>query len=111
MCFKISGVREKKVLFTKNRRESRVPWYKTSVWRKIRALQLKKKPLCEICLAHKEFSRAVVCDHIDPTWETWNDFIKGPFQSLCHQCHKEKTREDIGEMVKKKHLEQTFFDI
>ena len=34
---------------------------------------------------------AEVCDHIVCTYRTWEEFIKGPFQSLCKQCHDEKS--------------------
>lgn len=58
----------------------------------IRARQLAKQPLCEMCLAQGRRTVATVCDHIDPrSKETEAGFFAGPFQSLCDQapwrCH------------------------
>ena len=78
-------------LFTKERRKERAKFYHTKTWRLIRAKQLKKNPLCENCLLMKQTTPATVCDHQDPYWSTWKQFIKGPFNSLCHACHQLKT--------------------
>ena len=79
-------------LRTKERRDYRQPYYRTVTWRRIRKTQLRKSPLCEMCLKKipKKLEVSTICDHIDPTWETWDDFIRGPFQSLCLECDKFK---------------------
>lgn len=44
---------------------------------------------------------ANTCDHISPLWESWEDFIAGPFQSLCGPCHREKTEcDDMPKLLK-----------
>ena len=92
-------------------RKKRQAFYQKSAWKRIRKIQLSKQPLCENCW--KIFKRqtvATVCDHIDPAWETWYDFCKGPFQSLCRACHDEKTKfEDVVELKRKKLLEVKFY--
>jgi 5-methylcytosine-specific restriction protein A len=69
----------------------------------VRARQLTKQPLCEMCLKAGRFTVATVCDHVDPTSkETEEGFFRGPFQSLCDaepwRCHSSKKQkiETIG---------------
>ena len=68
-------------------------WYKSKTFKRMRKIQLRAKPFCEQCWREKprKMTVANTFDHIDPTWDTWREFIKGPFQSLCRQCHEEKT--------------------
>lgn len=66
--------------------------YWTNRWRRTRAAQLAKQPLCENCLKHGRITAATVCDHIDPkTKLSEATFFSGPFQSLCDaepwRCH------------------------
>ena len=98
--------------------EKRRKFYKTGYWQKIRQNQLRKSPFCENCLAgfgknpHKTFTLANTCDHIDPTWTTWQDFCRGPFQSLCHSCHSTKTTtEDLPKKKRKKLLTLQVSDV
>ena len=94
---------EKNKLFTADRRAHRGKFYRTGVWRRIRKAQLRKEPLCRICYESKprKLVEANTCDHINPLWESWEDFVKGPFQSLCSGCHKEKTSlEDLPKLIK-----------
>ena len=58
-------------------------------WRKIRALQLQKEPLCRLCLAQGAGTPAEEVDHIDrkqPDNHGWDNL-----QSLCKPCHSSKT--------------------
>lgn len=62
--------------------------YNTTRWRKIRADQLRREPLCAMCLTAGRTTPATVCDHIDPaTKQNPETFYLGPFQSLCKPCH------------------------
>ena len=99
-------------LFTKKRRKDRLKYYNTKTWRNIRSASLRRNPLCEKCrLDYRKISVATVVDHIKP-WETWKDFVKGPFQSLCRQCHDDKTWfSDIPEMIKKEKTKITVKEI
>lgn len=70
-------------------------WYRDPRWRGkngIRAQQLAKQPLCEMCLKAGRITAATVCDHINPkSKRTEAGFFAGPFQSLCDvdpwRCH------------------------
>jgi len=62
--------------------------YASIRWRKLRAMQLKKHPICALCDKSGIVSRATVVDHITPhkgnydiMWDTDN------LQSLCATCH------------------------
>ena len=72
-------------------------------WRKIRANQLRKAPLCEKCLdmRPRRLVVATVADHKTP-WKTAREFYLGPFQSLCHYCHNDKTFFEDVPLRKKK---------
>ena len=95
---------------TAERRAQRIKFYSHSIWPKIRKFQLAKEPLCRLCADQGRMTVATVCDHIDPDWEGWNGFIKGPFQSLCRQCHDDKTAcVDVPKMIKKNKLKLEFF--
>lgn len=69
--------------------------YNTTRWKGkhgVRAQQLRKQPLCEMCLKANRFTVATVCDHVDPeTKASPATFYDGPFQSLCDahpwRCH------------------------
>ncbi|KKB86457.1 hypothetical protein VW29_02550 [Devosia limi DSM 17137] len=66
--------------------------YWTNRWKRARAEQLFKQPLCENCLRYGRVTVATVCDHVDPkTKLDPNTFFAGPFQSLCDadpwRCH------------------------
>ena len=87
-------------LYSAERRKSRQKFYDHKVWRRIRKAQLKKHALCEICLKEGRQTVATVCDHINPLWESWKEFIAGPFQSLCKECHKHKTHDDLSKLKK-----------
>ena len=73
-------------------------YYKTSQWRRIRSIQLRGSPFCQNCLEGfgpkpgKRLELANTVDHISPLWNTFSEFLAGPFQSLCKACHLEKTK-------------------
>ena len=72
----------------KRRRDK--PWrnlYKTSQWQAIRLHQLTEHPLCKRHLDRGVIKRAEVVHHVvrhngDPKL-----FFRGPFESLCKECH------------------------
>ena len=90
-------------------RDQRLKFYNHRYWQRIRKFQLLKEPLCRLCADQGRQTPANTCDHIDPLWETWNEFIRGPFQSLCSQCHNDKTLDDIPKLKKKEKLKLRFF--
>lgn len=92
-------------LFSAQRRSQRQGLYQTPVWRRIRSIQLRKQPLCVMCEEQRKLTPATVCDHIDPLWPaTLEGLTRGPFQSLCRECHKEKSFEDMGKMIRAEKL-------
>ena len=86
--------------FLDQRRAERRSFYKKGAWVKVRKAQLRKASLCQHCLKQGKLVSATVCDHIDPLWESWDEFIAGPFQSLCRQCHSIKSAFDIPKVKK-----------
>lgn len=90
-------------LFTPERRKNRQKFYQTRQWRRLRAVQLRKSPFCEthLKMRPKRLILGSVCDHLHPEWETFKEFLKGPFQTLCKQCHSDKSVFDVQRMVKK----------
>ena len=71
--------------------------YTTKRWRKLRAAQLVKQPLCEMCAEHSKVTEATVVDHKEPHRGDMVRFWAGPFQSTCKHCHdSHKQREENG---------------
>jgi len=61
--------------------------YNNQRWRKKRASQLAKEPLCEFCLERGEVVPATVADHVEPHRGDMRKFWNGELQSLCAACH------------------------
>lgn len=88
-------------LFSAQRRAKRNKFYGTGIWKRIRKIQLQRSPLCVQCQKYGKQTVATVCDHIDPSWDpSLESFVKGPFQSLCRECHQDKTGEDYSKLKK-----------
>jgi len=56
--------------------------YSTAFWKKQRAIQLSKKPLCAACLLEGRVVQAVHIDHVFPHRQDSNKFRLNLFQSL-----------------------------
>ena len=67
-------------------------WYQLERWRRIRRHQLRKTPLCEMCLKLGRLERATIADHIIEHEGDWNLFWTGALQSLCAPCHNSRKR-------------------
>lgn len=67
--------------------------YCSKAWRRFRAVQLARSPLCVRCLAAGTLAHANEVDHIRPVTgpedPTFYDFTA--VQSLCARCHSRKT--------------------
>lgn len=70
--------------------------YNTRLWKRISKRQLTKEPWCADCLKEGRYTPATQCDHIEPHRGDPEKFFKGPFQSLCHSHHSQKTANEIG---------------
>ena len=61
-------------------------FYESPEWRKLRALHLKRNPLCEKCFADDKITPAVIVD------QDGGGRLDGEnLQSLCRACHNKKT--------------------
>lgn len=61
--------------------------YNTRRWRRKRASQLRRSPLCEMCRSQGHVTAAHVADHIEPHKGDAALFWGGELQSLCGECH------------------------
>lgn len=61
----------------------------------LRKRHLTENPLCVICQAKGKLSRATNLDHV-LALVNGGDHSAENFQGLCHACHTEKTRADLG---------------
>lgn len=75
---------------------SKAGFYVSKEWRQLRAAYITANPLCASCRTEKmRFIAAEVVDHIIPVAKepelalSWHNL-----QSLCHNCHRLKTRRD-----------------
>ena len=76
--------------------------YNCTRWRKLRAAQLSKEPLCKMCAEQDDVEPATVADHVKPHNGDLKLFWYGELQSLCAMCHssikqsEEKTGQATG---------------
>jgi 5-methylcytosine-specific restriction protein A len=61
------------------------------LWRRIRAMQLSREPLCRACAAKGLLRPAVTVDHIVPRSQGGGDDNPN-LQSLCRSCHTAKSQ-------------------
>lgn len=73
-------------------RETRL-FYMRAGWKRTRAAYLWDHPLCVVCeTVFKRTTRATDCHHVrQPPYSSEQDFLAGPFESLCADCHREIT--------------------
>ena len=78
----------------------------TSRWLKLRALKLKKNPLCERCMDEGRISAACEVHHVEPVERALSlrekeqlMFDYHNLRSLCHDCHV-KTHTEMGKSGK-----------
>ena len=67
-------------------------------WTKIRRKWLTHNPLCVMCEAHGYLNMADHIDHIVPLFKGGDD-NENNYQSLCVECHRIKTREDLKNVL------------
>lgn len=81
---------------------SSVKWvYKTALWQRLRAEQLRREPLCRYCKEMGEVTAAMIVDHIKPhRGERDLAFDPDNLQSLCKPCHDRHAQaKDAGKPV------------
>lgn len=69
--------------------------YGTTLWRKMRAIQLSREPWCAECLRANVYTPATDVDHIERHDGDLEVFYSSPLQSLCHACHSRKTAQEV----------------
>jgi len=90
-CIGHGGKDTYKAKATQDRRQVNA-MYDAAAWKRIRAAQLSREPLCAGCATQGRIVQAVQVDHLF----SWNDigkeaFYDNIFQSLCTSCHSHKT--------------------
>ena len=73
------------------RRHANTEFYRSTAWRKLRAEQLRRQPLCECCLAQGRHTPAHIVDHIRPVNQGGAPLDLENLQSLCAACHNRKS--------------------
>jgi 5-methylcytosine-specific restriction protein A len=68
-------------------RDRTKPWYGTAQWKRRRAEQLGREPLCWMCLKEGVITPATVADHDPPHKGDYHVFLAGPLRSLCKRHH------------------------
>jgi 5-methylcytosine-specific restriction enzyme A len=69
-------------------------FYGLQSWRRRRAHQLRKEPLCRQCKARGVVTPATIADHVEPHGGNYTRFVLGELQSLCRDCHQPKWASD-----------------
>lgn len=62
-------------------------WYSLKAWRVRRQRQLHAQPWCEPCARAGRSRPATVANHNPPHRGSWRQFISGPLESVCKECH------------------------
>jgi 5-methylcytosine-specific restriction endonuclease McrA len=75
-------------------------WYCDRKWRRKRADQLAKEPLCRFCKQQGRVTEATIADHVIPHRGDRQLFWFGALMSLCATCHSStKQRMEAGQVA------------
>jgi 5-methylcytosine-specific restriction protein A len=66
-------------------------FHDTAAWQKARSLQLKREPLCLLCMARGKLIPATEVDHIVRITDGGAPTLPVNLQSLCRPCHEGKS--------------------
>jgi 5-methylcytosine-specific restriction protein A len=69
--------------------------YNTQRWKNLRRVKRQANPLCESCKDQGKIKLMVLVDHIKPVRDGGAMFDPKNLQSLCRECHDEKTKQDL----------------
>jgi 5-methylcytosine-specific restriction protein A len=61
-------------------------------WHRMARYQLRKEPLCAMCLAEGRVVAARIADHVVPHHNDPVRFWTGKLQSLCSHCHESRKK-------------------
>ncbi len=87
---------------SKQRDSMSTRFYNSTLWGRIRKIQLSRQPLCEACLSEGRTTPATVVDHIEAIKESGPQLDLENLQSLCASCHSKKHSEDGSRWGKQK---------
>lgn len=73
--------------------------YDLAAWKRARLAHLAEEPMCRFCAARGIDTPAQHVDHIVPITAGGDWFDGDNLQSLCAECHSQKTRADEGKTV------------
>jgi 5-methylcytosine-specific restriction protein A len=65
--------------------------YESPAWRRLRAIYLKRNPLCEVCYAEGRITPAVICDHRVEIKDGGAKLDMANITAMCYACHNKKT--------------------
>lgn len=88
-----------RIKMNSNPRYPNIPSYSSTVWKKLRGLQLAREALCRYCARQGIRTRARIVDHIKPHRGDMRLFLDpSNLQSLCKTCHDsaKQTEENRG---------------
>jgi len=68
--------------------------YESPEWRTLRALHIKRNPLCEKCFERGRITPAVIVDHKVEIKDGGGRLDADNLQSLCRACHNKKTAQE-----------------
>jgi 5-methylcytosine-specific restriction protein A len=74
--------------------EAERKFYGSARWKRIRARQRQKQPLCETCLAKGIVRAMKVADHKVPIRRGGDPEDPDNIQSQCDECHNQKRQEE-----------------
>lgn len=64
-------------------------------WKKVRAMKLKRSPLCEWCLERKIYTKATLVHHIEEVSKVPEKrLVMSNLWSACHTCHERHHKQD-----------------
>ena len=86
--------RVEKQVYARNRPDYH-RFYGLKEWKRLRAGQLARQPLCQRCLSLDIVTEAKDVDHIVSHKGDWSLFSRqSNLQSLCRRCHSYKTQQE-----------------
>ena len=72
-------------------------FYGSGEWKRIRARQLKREPLCRTCLAAGRIRAGNTVDHITPMRDDGSPRDPANLQTQCATCHQQKRQREAME--------------
>lgn len=77
-------------------------FYQSTAWTKLARQYKVAHVLCERCLSRGIIRKADICDHIIPIKTDWDKRLDwNNLQSLCQNCHNEKSEIEVAERKNK----------